>query len=554
MKLIIRDYLATLNETPQLSSLLSDLLPCMRYRIERLDFRGVVQHGVDIAASIVGKNKKRTLCLFVLKRGNIDSRNWDKGTANVRETLNNIIDVPFKDLTKPELKKMKRRVILVHNGDVNTYTLPRLEGMFKQLNEKKFSCERWDLGKLVDLVADYLLTERLFKSDFQSNLRQTLAFLEIDDYDLKHYKEIISKLVSQTSVNYAKYRRLVCQIRLLILMVYSHAVRNNNSLNHVLDACEFSILKIYAWLRRHKKHMDKKWMRELTIVWNLQSIISLEILEKIKPLLTIEDGIALGGMQEIVEYPLRTFRLIGMISYQLIFLKAFGTKIKVLNKFVSDIYPSLRDIIINMSASKRPLLDNHSIDIVLGVLALCIMNDYKTGQEWIKGILGWLSFRKRTLKTLPEGRNNINLVIEAESTGKKPQYYVDSASTLITVLFELCILFGLNKTYSQYRNFFSKTKIDLQTLYPSQTFWEWLFEGKPSSHYEEGNIELSIKLPKTIKEFSEEVKERFIKFDLSYEQNLNDSGTLFTTLLACKYYRIRIPPYFWRKLFINVTK
>lgn len=557
MKLILRDYIATLNERPQLSSLLTDLLPLMGYRMERLDFRGVSQYGIDLAASKLCANNKRILYIFVVKQGNIDKGNWDKDSTSVRQTMHNIIDVPFKDLTKPELRNIKRKIIIVHNGDLHPNISPNLEGIYRTLKKRRFDCERWDLGQLTDFVAEYLITDRLFKNESQSDLRQALAFLEIEDYDLKHYKNIVSKLISQLSTsNLKKFSRFICQIKLLILILYSQALRNKNNLNYVLEACEFSILKTFAWLCQNGKEKDKKWGKYLVDLWILQTEIALKILDRFKHLLKLRDGISLTGDQEVIEYPLRTFRLIGMLSYQIILLRTFNYKVdnKKINKLISNLHISLQNVIVNMSASKRPLLNNFSIEIILGILALHIMGDYKTEADWIREILNWLVFRKRTGKLLPEGHSNIELVIEAEATGKKPQYYVDSASTLITTLFELCILLNLNKTYQEMRKFFAKTNSDLQMLYPSNNFWDWIFHGKPTNHIDEGDIETSIILPKTLKKFKEEITERFIKFDLPYERRLNHDAVLLMTLLSCKYYKVLIPPYFWRKLFIQDTK
>ena len=63
MKLIIREYLASLRERDELDAILPDLLSEMGFTIISKPARGTKQHGVDIAA--VGYNEAGEKCVYL---------------------------------------------------------------------------------------------------------------------------------------------------------------------------------------------------------------------------------------------------------------------------------------------------------------------------------------------------------------------------------------------------------------------------------------------------------------------------------------------------------
>jgi len=147
----------------------------------------------------------------------------------------------------------------------------------------------------------------------------------------------------------------------------------------------------------------------------------------------------------------------------------------------------------------------------------------------------------------------LKLVIEAEASAEKPEHYIDDASSLLTLLFELCVYLKMDDLYKDMRAFFTEQEINLQLMYPSDRFWKWLFNGEPSDKNDEGDMEHSIKLGSDIEEMKKAIEKRFNHFDLKYLKEILHGHDYLMTLLACKYYRVRIPPFFWRSLFLEIS-
>jgi len=155
MLFLVQDYLASLKEREELDAILPDLLRAMGFQIVKLAFRGEVEHGVDIAA-IGQENGETVLYLIQVKAGDIDATMWDSGPNAVRPTLNNLLDVPFEDLTQPRLQHARRQAILAHNGHLRENIRERFNGYIEGHFSPRMAFARWDLDKLVSsLINSY---------------------------------------------------------------------------------------------------------------------------------------------------------------------------------------------------------------------------------------------------------------------------------------------------------------------------------------------------------------------------------------------------------------
>ena len=93
MKLIIREYLASLRERDELDAILPDLLSQLGMNVFSRPGRGGRQDGVDVAA--VGKldGKAQKVCLFAIKPGDLTRRDWARdGVQDLRPSLIEILD------------------------------------------------------------------------------------------------------------------------------------------------------------------------------------------------------------------------------------------------------------------------------------------------------------------------------------------------------------------------------------------------------------------------------------------------------------------------------
>ena len=92
MKLVIREYLASLKERGELDAILPDLLSELGFVVYSRPQRGTIQHGVDIAAVGNDEDGEKKLFLFTVKQGDLTRQEWDGTPQALRPSLNEIID------------------------------------------------------------------------------------------------------------------------------------------------------------------------------------------------------------------------------------------------------------------------------------------------------------------------------------------------------------------------------------------------------------------------------------------------------------------------------
>ena len=279
----------------------------------------------------------------------------------------------------------------------------------------------------------------------------------------------------------------------------------------------------------------KEIVKEYAKIYTRYVTTLIEWIRKIEPALQIQDGLAYLGAEQ-VEYPLRTFKVIGNISILSIILYY------ELSDDVVDIYKESVETLINLlghnNSRHRPLLDNHSIDIFLGMWTLILARRFDIAKGWLDDIFEHLVIRKHIYNRLPEFYNNIDAVIEYEATSKRPIGYIDSSSMLISMLFEFTLVLDAEEIYQKHRSSFED--LNLQIWYPPDNVEEILYERE----VHEGDTEIGIRLPESFDEFKLDVKARH-SLDLS-DYSPIQNGAPAVLLLANKYFRTPVFPFWWR--------
>lgn len=535
MLFLVQDYLASLREREELDAILPDLLRAMGFQIVKLAFRGEVEHGVDIAA--IGQEDDGTvLYLIQVKTGDIDAAMWDSGPNAVRPTLNNLLDVPFEDLTQPRLQHARRQAILAHNGHLRENIRERFNGYIQDHFSPHMAFTRWDLDELAKLFQQHLLHERIVPRQHQRLLKRTLVFLDVPDYDLSDFKQLVRELLPQVSrLTRQRRSRVFGFIRLVLAMIRAEC-QGLNDLSSALVAYEYALLSIWGWMRQND-FFQRPVMEEFGNTYVLYLQLLLEWAEKIAPALSVRAGLAFSGTCGPVEYPLKTFEVIsnlGLLATALAYLPDSELKRQSLQRAIE----LLASAIWANPARHRPLLDNHSIDIFLGMWPLVLTGHADFARWWLRDILEHLVVRHRYYGRLPELYNRVDAVIEYEATGERPVGYVDSSSTLIYMLLEFCLLLGAEELYRDCHERFEG--VSLQVWYPPEDVEEVIY----SREVTDGDTEVIHEVPTSFEKFRLDVRARH-QLD-SMEYSPIGRGLPAILLLANKHFRTPVFPFWWR--------
>lgn len=474
IRLMVGDYLRNLKEREELDYLFPFLLEQMKYRIVRTAkaSHGQPEYGMDIIATKTEKDGIEKLFIFQLKAG--DDRDIDNTVFykqdGIRESLLQAKDVDFKDFSIPNLNQLPKKLILVHNGELKSnFTKVFNDFIEKEFNSVGIELERWDIYKLSVLFTKYLLNEYLLVSPELLNLfKKSLAFLDVPEYDYRHFKLLVDKLLE----SYSKYtprniRKLIstfCMIGAMIL----HYAKEADNLHPAKDCLTYMLLNVWGWILKKKAINSRKIA---VSEFKKLHMIHFQMLElyfvKTIPIAKEKDGLfsEKGGYFEKIGYPMRSFEYLAYLiyHYQTYFLI---TRDNETRKEITDNFKELvKTIIHNNSGCTRPLLDNHSIPIVLTLNFLIENNEKEFAVTYLRDVLNNIALVKKMTGRFPELYNNLDSLLEYSAEGKRPGNYNDDSSYLIRILFEYSVILEKREIFDEFWDFFSK-EMHLLVYYP----------------------------------------------------------------------------------------
>ena len=170
MKLIIKEYLASLKERGELDVVLPDLLSQLGLNVYSRPARGTRQDGVDVGAvgSLDGEAEK--VYLFSIKPGDLTRRDWDGDSAqSLRPSLNEILDSYIPNRMPAEHRGKDIVICIAIGGDVQEQVRPLITGYTSQ--------KRISHSKSGTAINSQLLSRQAFsgKTYYQSRLVQISA-------------------------------------------------------------------------------------------------------------------------------------------------------------------------------------------------------------------------------------------------------------------------------------------------------------------------------------------------------------------------------------------
>lgn len=554
-KIIVREYLESLKEDKELDYLFPILLNLMGFRIIQtaIDSKGQPQYGKDIIAVGNDENGKRFKWYFELKGytdRNITSSNYHKNDG-IRDSISAALDTPFSDKSIPDIDSLPFKVIIVHNGVIDSNTRRTLDGFVtKNFDDKETFFERWDIYHLTDLFSEFLFGEYLLTDNESSRLfKRTLTLLDSPDYDLSDFKELVNIQFDKVSVIKGRaFRKLFSTLNLINSIIYTYCKENNN-LTSAKKGSSFLVLKTWSWILKNKlenKRSIKKVFKELLIA---QNNVYKEYIDKTLPVAILENGLfAENGLSfEEIGYPLRCYDYIGDLIYYFKLELYYSDR-----KEDKELKNKQKDIIIelieNNNGFQRPVIDNHSIEILQIILffsdkPILREKDVEFIAGYIFSVLRGLFVIKLTRGRFPELYSNIDLLIEYSSTKDRPEEYVDKSSVLMAILSELIVVLDATDSYIELKK--KVKEVSLIIVYPHFDKFDieqLMFEKHMHDEYYN---EVITPLPDDFVEFKKTVA---AKKNSQPKFRTDNTEFSFIKTLAHTYYRNEIFPCEWRSL------
>lgn len=261
MKLILKEYLASLKEREELDEILPDLLSQMGLNVFSRPKRGHKESGVDVAAyGKIENDTENKVYLFSIKAGDITRTTWDGNSEQALRTSLNQIQDDYRVNRIPQRYKNNKIVIcLCFGGDIQTNVRSDISAYISNNTRDNISFEEWNGDKLAQLIAEHLLREELFAPNLRSFLRKSLSLIDEPEASFENYKKLISTLYKNCNNNKEKLKTLR-QFNLCLWTLFAWC-REANNLESAYLASELTLLISWelsklSFGKRRREHKD----------------------------------------------------------------------------------------------------------------------------------------------------------------------------------------------------------------------------------------------------------------------------------------------------------
>ena len=194
MKLVFRQYLASLRERDELDAVLPDLLSELGYTVISRPTIGTRQYGVDVAAVGNDTDGKRKMFLFSLKRGDLTRADWDGNPQALRSSINDILDVYIPTRIAKAHEKLDIAICLCFGGDIEEAVRDNVTQFTKQHSVGRVSFQEWNGDHMAGLLVNGVLREQLIDKALRGSFQKAVAMVDEPDVAFTHFSALIRRL------------------------------------------------------------------------------------------------------------------------------------------------------------------------------------------------------------------------------------------------------------------------------------------------------------------------------------------------------------------------
>ncbi|HAD41196.1 MAG TPA: hypothetical protein DCF88_13960 [Plesiomonas shigelloides] len=489
MKLILKQYLASLKERAELDAVLPDLLSCMGLNVFISPTRGVKEYGVDIAAVGWVNGEEEKVYLFSVKSGNLTRETWN-GNADqaLRPSLDEIQDSFIPSRLPPEHRDKKIVICLCFGGDVNSGIRQEVTGYEQRNTKDNISFEEWNGDKLSEFIQQYLLKEELLPSSSQALLRKSLALLEEPESSSKHFSLLIDKVLSN-STDTSSIASSITRVNVCLWVLFSWC-REGGNLEAAYLSSERALLLAWDKVKDSYTGNNKLSKSFDSILETYQQITDCYVEQCLIPYVELKYALSHAVYSPCsIDVNIKLFDVLGRLSVKGHWILDLLSKCyeenppingddneeqASLNFRLSEIQKTINLLVVNNPILLSPYKDSQAIDIAL---ALTLLSNNSELDEfvkfWLSEIINRSIFSFGSDGMYPTVHESYENLLEHRKKDKADKSYKEKAteaSILYPLLAVFCSLYKLDSIGQELEEFATDklAHCALQYWYPNQ--------------------------------------------------------------------------------------
>lgn len=555
MKLVIKEYLASLKEREELDAMLPNLLSEMGFTVYSRPSRGPRQYGVDVAAVGTADDGTRKVYLFSVKQGDLNRQDWDGTPQALRPSLNEIRDAYIPARIPAEYQNLGVVICLVFGGDIKEAVHQEVRGYTRSNTTANVAYEEWNGDRLADLILSGILREEMFNGDMRSHLRKAAAMVEEPDIAYSHFSKLIDAIVQRSTKKQVANISKVREIYMSLWVLFTWA-REGNNVEAPYRASEYAVLRAWELLNGLIAKKGREAV-EAGIVFNdlveLHFTIWDALAGKILPHVTKRHGIsATVPSFSSLDINLKAHEIMGRMALRGLWLAWSRSKSALPEPLettqddpLHTIAMQLFHLIDNNPVLQSPISDEQAIDIALALMLLGVHGGLNEAiASWLEVLVDRAYAAYRTHGAYPSSKWSYWDLVE-HPTEKTEEYRKEATggSTLLPLLALWAGGYGNGKSLATLAKFQNEhlEHCNFQLWFPDGGSEGGLYAGSDRHGDMLSNIPVDAEGLETREYVDAECTSNEYLDSLSAIQ----LGHWPIVLMACRHYRLPVPPQIW---------
>lgn len=568
MKLILKQYLASLKERKELDAVLPDLLSSMGMNVFISPTRGIKEYGVDIAA--VGQlqdDEEESVYLFSVKSGNLTRETWSgQSNQSLLPSLQEILYGFIPNRIPPQHSRKPIVICLCFGGDINSGIRQEVTG-FENFNSRdNLRFDEWNGDKLSAFIQQHLLKEELLPSSSQASLRKSLALLEEPESSSKHFSTLIDEVLSDAT-DADSVAPSITRINVCLWVLFSWC-REGGNLEAAYLSSERALLLAWDKVKGYYTGRNKPSKSFDSILDTYQQITDCYVERCLIPYVGIKYALSHAVHSPCsIDVNIKLFDVLGRLSVKGHWILNSLSKNYAENPPIDgeseeqeklqirleEVTRSINLLVVNNPILLSPYKDSQAIDLGLALTLLSNNSELDSFvQSWLSGMVDRCTFSFECDGMYPIVHNSYERLLEHRNKDKADSNYknkVTEASILYPLLAVFCSLYKLDSVSQDLERFATDklTHSTLQYWYPNQSSEQDMYSNSDT------HGSASTGFPMNGRAALDHIKQEYGNADSFKRMSAVTKGKAPLILTACRCYRYPVP-FHYLEDFLNASE
>ena len=557
MKLIFKEYLASLKERDDLDVILPDLLSEIGWSVFSKPAVGTRQHGVDVAAvgaDDVGGKKK--VFLFSIKAGDLRRSSWDSGEQSLRQSLNEIRDVYINNILPNRYRDLPVVIVICIGGDLHEDVRSNVEGYISKNERDGISFDIWNGDKLSDLLISGVLRDHALPKTWRSDFRKSVSLVDEPEASFRYFRSFVNSIADLCKPTRPSRLTAVRQIYVGLWTLFVWARGASNTESGYLSS-EYAVLVGWSLVKDHldgKSKAARQLRQSMCRLIELHGGIADDYFESyVEPRAKILHGLSAAvPSQASLDVNLRMFDLLGRLGMRGIWhchmaerVSEVGTedgKLSVQRR-LRHIAQIITNMISNNPILNTPIKDDHAIDVNIACLFLRGVGCIQFIKDWIRRIAHATRYAFQTDGPYPCVHRDYRDLVEHPRDEAGYRERATAGSIMVPTLAMWAAIADDPDTLEMLAEFTSGPykHSTLQLWYPGDDSEEHFYRGSA----DHGLAATGIKVVRSCGAMVASIAAECTASSAFRSLSAIRRGLWPLVILACRHHRMPVPPHFW---------